>query len=49
MQGCFRCALGHQKEHAHALGAPGRRVHPRVVLPILVAQLPNADADAASP
>ncbi len=48
-QRCFRCALGDEKKHAHALGTSGRRIHPRVVLPILVAQLPHADADAASP
>ena len=45
----FRRAVGHEKEHAHALRASGRRIHPRVVLPVLVAQLPHADADAAAP
>ena len=45
----FRCAVGHEEEDAHALGASGRRIHPRVVLPVLVAQLPHADAHAAAP
>ena len=45
----FRCAVGHEEEDAHALRASGRRVDPGVVLPVLVAQLPHADADAAAP
>ena len=45
----LRCAVGHEEEHAHALRASGRRVDPGVVLPVLVAQLPYAEADAAAP
>ena len=45
----LRCAGGEQKEHAHALRPPRRRVHPGVELPVLVAQLPDAERHAPAP
>ena len=43
------CAVGYEEEDAHALRASWGRVDPRVVLPVLVPQLPHADAHAAAP
>src|SRR5688572_26000853 len=44
-----RCAVGYEKEHAHALSATGLRVRPWVVLTVFIPQLTNPETDAAAP